>query len=256
MDPVAFRLFGLDVRWYGILIALGAVLAVWVAENLIQKNPAIPKESVVDYALYALPLGILGARLYYVLFEWEYYGQYPAEILAIRNGGLAIHGGILAGMLVAWFFARKRKLSFWDFIDMLAPGVVLAQGIGRWGNFMNGEAHGGPTDLPWAIQVGGEMVHPTFLYESILDVGIFLFLFFVLAKRRKFRGQLAAWYLILYGIGRFCIEGLRTDSLYIGPLRTAQLVSILGILFGLAILYVASKKKDGGDYRLIDKKPS
>lgn len=250
MDPIAFTLFGVEVRWYGILIAIGAVLAVLVAESLIRRNPRIPRETVVDMSILVLPAGILGARLYYVLFEWDYYGAHLGEVFAIRNGGLAIHGGILAGVLVVYIFSRVRHLKFLDLLDMLAAGVPLAQGIGRWGNFMNGEAHGGPTDLPWAIPVGGEMVHPTFLYESILDVGIFIFLYFFLSKRRKFPGEMAAYYFIFYSLGRFFIEGLRTDSLYIGPLRTAQVISLVGIAVGVIILAIGRKHSDREKYRL------
>ena len=256
MNPVAFTLFGLEVRWYGIFIATGALLAIFFAEKLIERNPRVPKEAAVDVSIFALPLGILGARTYYVLFEWQYYSAHLSEVLAIRNGGLAIHGGLIGGSLAIFIYCRTKKISFFELLDMLAPGVVLAQGIGRWGNFMNGEAHGGVTTVPWAINVGGQMVHPTFLYESMLDVGIFLFLYFYLSKKRRFSGELAGAYMILYGIGRFFIEGLRTDSLYIGPLRTAQVVSIIGIALGILLLFVQSKSKKTGDYTLIDGKSS
>ncbi|MDD7363127.1 MAG: prolipoprotein diacylglyceryl transferase [Peptoniphilus sp.] len=251
MNPVAFTIFGLEVRWYGILIALGAVLAILFAEELIKRNPRLPDEAVIDMSIAVLPIGIIGARLYYVLFEWEYYSQNTSEIFAIRNGGLAIHGGIIAGIIVIAIFCKVRKWNLLDVLDMVACGVPLAQGIGRWGNFMNGEAHGGPTDLPWAIPVGGEMVHPTFLYESILDVGIFLFIYFYLSKKREFPGELTAFYFIVYSIGRFFIEGLRTDSLYIGPLRIAQVVSLIGIFVGVMILIFGKKQKNGADYRLL-----
>lgn len=256
MNPVAFTLFGLEVRWYGIFIATGALLAIFFAEKLIERNPRVPKEAAVDVSIFALPLGIIGARTYYVLFEWQYYSAHLSEVLAIRNGGLAIHGGLIGGSLAIFIYCRAKKISFFELLDMLAPGVVLAQGIGRWGNFMNGEAHGGVTTVPWAINVGGQMVHPTFLYESMLDVGIFLFLYFYLSKKRRFSGELAGAYMILYGIGRFFIEGLRTDSLYIGPLRTAQVVSIIGIALGILLLLVQSKSKKTGDYTLIDGKSS
>lgn len=256
MNPVAFTLFGLEVRWYGIFIATGALLAIFFAEKLIERNPRVPKEAAVDVSIFALPLGILGARTYYVLFEWQYYSAHLSEVLAIRNGGLAIHGGLIGGSLAIFIYCRAKKISFFELLDMLAPGVVLAQGIGRWGNFMNGEAHGGVTTVPWAINVGGQMVHPTFLYESMLDVGVFLFLYLYLSKKRRFSGELAGTYMILYGIGRFFIEGLRTDSLYIGPLRTAQVVSIIGIALGILLLFVQSKSKKTGDYTLIDGKSS
>lgn len=253
MNPIAFTLFGIEVRWYGIFIAIGAMLAIYFGEKLIERNPRIPKESIVDMSLLALPLGIVGARLYYVLFEWEYYSQHTSEIFAIRNGGLAIHGGLLVGALVIFFFSKAKKVQFLDLLDMIVGGVALAQGIGRWGNFMNGEAHGGPTDLPWAIPVDGVMVHPTFLYESILDIGIFLFIYFYLSKRRKYPGELSGAYLILYSIGRFFIEGLRTDSLYIGPLKTAQVMSLIGIAIGIILLFNVYRHKNTDDYRLINK---
>lgn len=253
MNPIAFTLFGIEVRWYGIFIAVGAMLAIYFGEELINRNPRIPKESIVDLSLIALPLGIIGARLYYVLFEWDYYSEHMSEILAIRNGGLAIHGGLLVGSLVIFLFSRAKKIRFLDFLDMIVGGVALAQGIGRWGNFMNGEAHGGPTDLPWAIPVDGVMVHPTFLYESILDIGIFLFIYFYLSKRRKYPGELSGAYMILYSIGRFFIEGLRTDSLYIGPLKTAQVMSLIGIAIGVILLINVYRHKNTDDYRLINK---
>ena len=253
MNPIAFTLFGIEVRWYGIFIAIGAMLAIYFGEKLIERNPRIPKESIVDMSLLALPLGIVGARLYYVLFEWEYYSQHTSEIFAIRNGGLAIHGGLLVGALVIFFFSKAKKVQFLDLLDMIVGGVALAQGIGRWGNFMNGEAHGGPTDLPWAIPVDGVMVHPTFLYESILDIGIFLFIYFYLSKRRKYPGELSGAYLILYSIGRFFIEGLRTDSLYIGPLKTAQVMSLIGIAIGVILLINVYRRENTDDYRLINK---
>lgn len=255
MNPIAFTLFGIEVRWYGIFIAIGAMLAIYFGEKLIERNPRIPKESIVDMSLLTLPLGIVGARLYYVLFEWEYYSQHTSEIFAIRNGGLAIHGGLLAGALVIFFFSKAKNVQFLDLLDMIVGGVALAQGIGRWGNFMNGEAHGGPTDLPWAIPVDGVMVHPTFLYESILDIGIFLFIYFYLSKRRKYPGELSGAYMILYSIGRFFIEGLRTDSLYIGPLKTAQVMSLIGIAIGVILLINVHRHKNTDDYRLIYKNP-
>ncbi len=252
MNPIAFTLFGLEVRWYGIFIACGALLAIFFGEKLIERNSRLPKDAVVDASIFALPLGIVGARTYYVLFEWDYYSAHLSEIFAIRNGGLAIHGGLLGGALAIFIYCRVKKISFIELIDMLAPGVVLAQGIGRWGNFMNGEAHGGVTNVPWAINVGGQMVHPTFLYESILDVSIFLILYFYVSKRRRFPGELAGIYLILYSIGRFFIEGLRTDSLYIGPLRTAQVMSLIVILLGILLLFIQPKRTKIGEYALTE----
>ncbi len=242
IDPVAFRIGNFEVMWYGVLIALGMFLAGIVGTNLAKKDPLLYKDAVVDYCLYALPLGVLGARIYYVIFSWDYYSAHLGEILAIRNGGLAIYGGIIVGVIVAVFFTRFKKLPFWNFMDCVAPGVVLAQGIGRWGNFINQEAYGRPTNLPWAINIDGVLVHPTFLYESIWDILIFLFLYFYLAKHKKFNGQLLATYFILYGIGRFFIEGLRTDSLYFLNFRVSQLVSIGLVLIGLGIYLLRGRK--------------
>ncbi|MDO5301612.1 MAG: prolipoprotein diacylglyceryl transferase [Tissierellia bacterium] len=250
MNPIAFTLFGLEIRWYGIFIAIGALLAIRVAEYLARRNPLVPEESIMDFALWGMILGILGARIYYVIFEWSYYAQHPSEILAIRNGGLAIHGGLIAGALVAYFFTKRKQIPFMELLDTVAPGVVLAQGIGRWGNFMNGEAHGGPTDLPWAITVDGVSVHPTFLYESLLDVGIFLLLFLYVRKVRKYPGQMSAIYLALYSAGRFFIEGLRTDSLYVGPFRTAQLLSLILLLVALFIHFHFRKQSHPTAFQL------
>ncbi|MGO3751153.1 MAG: prolipoprotein diacylglyceryl transferase [Peptoniphilaceae bacterium] len=241
INPIAFTIFNIDVRWYGILIAIGALLCIFFAEKLAKKE-GLYDGIISNYSIIAIILGIIGARVYYVVFEWDYYSKHLGEIFAIRNGGLAIYGGIIVGLLVAYLFCKSKNISFFKFIDTLAPGVALAQGIGRWGNFINGEAHGGPTNLPWAIEVNNVLVHPTFLYESILDVSIFIYLYFYLYKNKKFDGQISMAYFLIYGIGRFIIEGLRTDSLYIGPFRISQLVSLAMILFSSLFLYRNFKK--------------
>ncbi|MDO5036870.1 MAG: prolipoprotein diacylglyceryl transferase [Tissierellia bacterium] len=250
MNPVAFTIFGLEVRWYGIFIALGVFLGFVFALRLVKKSDQVNEDMLTDFGTLAIIFGVLGARLYYVIFSWDYYGQHLNEVLSIRNGGLAIHGGILAGILVGLVYTRIKKVSFFEMADLVAPSLALGQSIGRWGNYANQEAHGGPTNLPWAIEVQGVMVHPTFLYESLWTLGIFLFLYFYLAKRRKFRGQLFSLYLVLYSLARFFIEGLRTDSLYWGPLRVAQLVSLLGIGVGLALYFILKNRKEGKDLTL------
>ena len=242
INPVAFTIFGLEVKWYGILIALGVLLAILTTESMAKKKSyknGLYKDIANDVSLFAVIIGVLGARLYYVAFEWEYYSQHLDEIFAIRNGGLAIYGGIIAGGLTIYVFTRVKKVNFWTLTDCIAPGLALAQSIGRWGNYINGEAHGGVTDVPWAILVNGERVHPTFFYESFVNFFIFLFLYFYLSKRQKFEGQLTSFYFIVYGIARFFIEGMRTDSLYIGDFRVSQLVSLAIVVFGLAIRFVA-----------------
>ena len=172
---------------------------------------------------------------------WDYYSQNPGQILNIRGGGLAIHGGIIFGTLALYLYAKHKEVPFLDMTDVMTPSLALAQGIGRWGNFVNQEAHGGPTDLPWGIIIDGVKVHPTFLYESLGDVIIFLILI-NLRKNNPDKGKISALYLLGYGMLRFFVEGLRTDSLYWGPLRTAQVISLVFILLGLVLFFISNKK--------------
>lgn len=239
MNPVAFEIFGISIRWYGILIGTGMFLGALIAMKE-AKRLGYKEETLLDILIIALPAAIIGARLYYVIFNL---GAYDTiwEALNIRSGGLAIHGGILAAVGSFKIYSMVKKLDFWTWLDIAAPSIALGQAIGRWGNFINQEAHGGPTDLPWGIMVNGTKVHPTFLYESLGDLAIFVFLF-SLRKRKKFDGQLIALYMILYSMIRFFIEGLRTDSLYFGSFRVAQLISIGLVLLGIIILKIKSKQ--------------
>lgn len=241
MDRVAFSIFGLDIMWYGILIACGILMAILVSSKEARRL-GYQEGQVTDICLFAIPLGIVGARLYYVVFNWSQYAGDLREIINIRGGGLAIHGGILAGILTVWVFTRIKKLEFFRTSDILVLGLPMAQAIGRWGNFINGEAHGGPTNLPWAILVEGQRVHPTFLYESVWDWMIFVYIFMI-RKNKKYEGQLLVDYIFLYSLGRFFIEGLRTDSLMLGPIKMAQLISIVGIGMALVARYFLLKKK-------------
>ena len=240
-DSVAFTLFGLDVKWYGILIGLGFLLAIFISYRRAPSHK-IDQEFILDFALFLIPLSILGARLYYVIFSWDYYSMHPSEIFSIRNGGLAIHGGIIIGIIVALILCKWKNVNCLNLADLVFPQVALAQAIGRWGNFFNGEAHGGPTDLPWAIIVNGEKVHPTFLYESVWCFLLFFFLIW-LDKRKKFTGQIALLYGMLYSLERGFVEGLRTDSLMIGPLRQAQVISFF-IFVGCLVLYIYLNKRE------------
>jgi len=240
-DPIAFTLFGMDVRWYGILIGIGFVLAIFLSYYRAPKY-GIKEDHVLDFALFLIPAAVIGARAYYVIFNWDYYGGDLSRILDIRSGGLAIHGGLIAGIIVAAIVCKYHHIRFADLADVCFPTVALAQSIGRWGNFFNSEAHGGPTDLPWAIYVDGQYVHPTFLYESLWCLGIFLFLILYMDKRRTFSGQLALLYGILYSVERILVEQLRTDSLMIGPFKQAQVLSFTVIII-CVILYVLLKKK-------------
>ena len=241
-DPIAFTLFGMDVRWYGLLIGIGFLLAIFLSYKRAPKY-GIKEDHVLDFALFMIPAAIIGARAYYVIFHWDYYGGDIGRILDIRSGGLAIHGGLIAGILVAFAVCKYHKIIFADLADLCLPTVALAQSIGRWGNFFNSEAHGGPTDLPWAIYVDGQYVHPTFLYESIWCFALFLFLMFYMEKRRSFSGQLGLLYGILYSLERIFVEQLRTDSLMLGPFKQAQVLSFCVIVVCI-VLYVYLWRKE------------
>ena len=242
MDRVAFSIFGIDVMWYGVLMATGMIIGTLLALKE-AKRVGIKEDDVLDLAIIAIPIGLLSARLYYVIFNWSFYSQNPSQILNFRGGGMAIHGALIGGILTGYIFTKIKKIDFLKMADAVIIGMPLAQAIGRWGNFINGEAHGGPTDVPWAIVVNGEKVHPTFLYESIWNLGIFIFLW-MFRKKKQYEGQIIVWYVTLYSLGRFFIEGLRTDSLMIGPLRMAQVISLVGVLGGLiAHIYLSKKNK-------------
>lgn len=249
----------ITLRWYGLLIATAVLLGVMLSQALAKKK-GIDPEKIGDMVLWLVFPAIICARLYYVLFEWESYATRPGDIIAIWKGGIAIHGAIIGGTLATWFFARANRLSFWQLSDVITPSLILGQAIGRWGNFFNSEAFGAPTDLPWKLfippanrPVGYEtfdFFHPTFLYESLWNIGVLALLlaifFWGLRHPQKFRaGTLFLVYMIAYSTGRLWIEGLRTDSLMIGPLRIAQIVSLIGILvgcLGLMWLYGLGKR--------------
>lgn len=242
MDRVAFSIFGIDIMWYGILMAVGMILGTLIAIKE-AKRVGIKEDYVLDLAIFAIPIGLFGARLYYVIFNWEYYSQNVSQILNFRGGGMAIHGALIGGILTGYVFTKIRKIDFLKMADAVILGMPLAQSIGRWGNFINQEAHGGPTDLPWGIMVDGVKVHPTFLYESVWDLAIFIFLL-VFRKKKKYEGQVIVYYIILYSLGRFFIEGLRTDSLMIGPLKMAQVISLVGIIGGIiSHIYLIKKNR-------------
>jgi phosphatidylglycerol:prolipoprotein diacylglycerol transferase len=240
MDPVAFQLFGIEIKWYGILISLGVAIGTILALREV-KRVGIEEDTLVDLLLYAIPICLIGARVYYVIFSWEEYRHNPIEAFNIRGGGLAIHGVILSAIFVTLIFCRKRNVDFWKITDSCAPSLILAQAIGRWGNFINQEAYGSPTNLPWGIMVNGQRVHPTFLYESIWNFLLFLFLLWYRKNRKKVPGEVFLLYLMLYSFIRFFVEGLRTDSLMLGSIRVAQLISIVGIL--IPLYYFIKRRK-------------
>ena len=243
MDRVAFTVFGIDVMWYGILMATGMILGTYLALKEAERV-GISEDDVLNLAIFAIPAGVLGARLYYVIFNWGFYSQNPSQILNFRGGGMAIHGALIGGILAGLIYTKIKKIKFFKMADIALIGMPLAQSIGRWGNYINREAHGGPTNLPWGIMVDGVKVHPTFLYESIWDFGIFIFLW-MFRKKKKYEGQVAVYYIILYSLGRFFIEGLRTDSLMIGHLRMAQVISLVGVVGGIiAHIYLLKKNNN------------
>ena len=238
--------------WYGIIISFGVMLGLIII-SYTSKVKNISFDHIIDTFLIAFPIAILGARAYYVAFEFESYRGDISSMFNLRQGGLAIHGGVIFGMLAAYLYSKKKKFDFLSMIDVVAPSLILAQGIGRWGNFINKEAHGGPvtsqfiSKFPGFIQrgmnIGGIYYHPTFLYESIWDLIVF-FILLILLKRRKEeeKGTIIAYYAVLYSVGRFFIEGLRTDSLMILGFRTAQLVSLLLIIAGLVSIFIIKKR--------------
>ncbi len=207
------------------------------------KKFGIHYDDIIDLSLILIPISFISARIYYVLFNLQSYTSF-SQMLNIKDGGLAIYGGIIGGAITAYIFCKKRNISFLDLADYIIPYVSLGQAIGRWGNFVNAEAYGTTTTLPWKMGIhtgeGLQYVHPTFLYESIADFLIFLFLI-KLSKNRTYKGQLLLTYALTYSFIRFFIEGLRVDSLMLGPFRISQIVSC--ILFMIGIFYMIWLKR-------------
>ncbi len=246
--PVIVEIGPISIRWYGLLIAIAVLIGVSLSQYLAKRRNVDP-ELISDLSIWLVIGAIPAARLYYVFFQWSEYSQHPERIIAIWQGGIAIHGAIIGGTLAALIFARINQVSFWQLADLIAPSVILGQALGRWGNFFNSEAFGRPTDLPWKLYIplqnrppdlaNFEYFHPTFLYESLWNLIVFsllITLFFrSLSGKPSLRlGTLFLTYLIAYSCGRLWIEGFRIDSLMLGPLRIAQVVSLTGILVGLA----------------------
>lgn len=226
INRVAFQVLGKPIYWYGIIICIGFILA---AAYITRRVPqfGITVDDAMNIMLIAVPAAIVCARIYYVIFAWDYYRENLSEIWKTWNGGIAIYGGIIGAMLVILVYCRVRHISSADAADIACLGLLIGQAIGRWGNFVNAEAHGGETSLPWGMSIdGAASVHPTFLYESVWNLLGFVMLHF-LSKKRKFSGQIFLGYIAWYGFGRMLIEGLRTDSLYIGSsdVRVSQVLA-------------------------------
>lgn len=247
LNPVAFELGGLSVRWYGIIICVGFLLAGAYALRRC-KSFGVTEDDITDFALFLLPSVIIGARLYYVFSRWDYYGKNPDQIIKIWEGGLAIYGGIIAGVIVAVIFAKTKHIDFLGLGDVAVICLLIGQFIGRWGNFMNAEAFGCATSLPWGMSINGaDPCHPTFLYESLWNLAGFIALHFY-SKRRRFKGEIILLYFGWYGLGRAWIEGLRTDSLYLGntDIRVSQLLAVVSFVLCLAALlylYIGERYK-------------
>lgn len=246
INPIAFSIGNKDIYWYGIIITLGIVLALFLAWKN-KENQKIKWDDLTDFVIFALPIGIICARLYYVVFKWNYYSQNLMDIFKIWNGGLAIYGGVIGGIVTALVFCKLRKINFLELCDYCAPYLALCQSVGRWGNFVNREAYGQITEsfLKMGIYDGVTssyiFVQPTFLYESICTFIIFIILTKI-NKNKKFAGQSFFLYMILYGLARALIEGFRNDSLYLGEIRISQALSLLfSTIF--AIIYIFATKK-------------
>ena len=256
--PILLEVGAIAIRWYGLLIAAAVLIGVTLSQYLAKKRQVNP-DLLADLAIWLVIGAIPGARLYYVTFQWQQYAQRPWwNALAIWQGGIAIHGAIIGGTIATIIFARLNRVSLWQLLDLALPSVILGQAIGRWGNFFNSEAFGKPTSLPWKLYIApryrpielaqSEYFHPTFLYESLWNLGIFaliIWLFFwglrnrdcEASRRHRLKtGTITAVYLIGYSLGRVWIEWLRTDSLMLGVLKVAQVISLGGIAFGTLIL--------------------
>ncbi len=247
-SQILCTIFGVNIYFYGVVLALAITIGTFWADYIGTKFFKLEKETIIDMAPYVVILGILGARLYYCLLNYDFYLRFPTEILAIRHGGISIHGALLGGFIGLVLFAKKRNISIFKLCDISAAGLPLAQAIGRWGNFFNSEAFGTPTNLPWKLYIApqyrpipytdNEYFHPAFLYESILDLIIF-FLLFTLIKTNRYKkeGNLTLIYLILYSAARIAVESIRIDSVkYLFGQPVAIIMSIGIIIVALSVL--------------------
>lgn len=278
MDPVIFQAGPVQVRWYGLMYVVAIIVGIFLANREVKRRGMdLTLDDILDFVLITIPIAIVGARLYYVAFKWPYYGQHLGDIYRIWEGGLAIHGGLIGGALALWLFSRWKKLSFWAFADVIAPPLILGQALGRFGNFMNGDAYGIPTDMPWGIvfprssPAGSQFpemhLHPTMLYEMVGGLVIFAVLWWLRTKPFK-HGFLISLYAILYSVLRFGVEFFRGDALcivgkvglqglpvcvqgaqtFLESLRTAQVISVIIILIfaTLMVQWELYKRRETG----------
>ena len=246
MHPVLIDIGPISIRYYGLMYVLGIILAIFLIRSEVRrKGLPLSDDDQTNLLLVTVFAGIIGARIYYVVFNWPFYRQVLWDIPAVWRGGLAIHGGVIGGTCAVFWFARRKQIPFLRLTDVLAPPLILGQALGRFGNFMNGDAHGVPTILPWGVvfapqtpagsQFPNIPLHPTMLYEMVLNLAIFVFLWST-RKRPAKDGYTTMRYLLLYSLGRFGVEFLRADSLWFGPFRAAQLVSLVLIAFSATLI--------------------
>ncbi len=236
--------FGLDIYWYGIIIATGIVLAFIFGMKICEEH-GLTRDNITDILLYGLPSAIICARIYYVIFEWGEYRENLQDIFKIWQGGIAIYGAVIGACLSTFIYCKIKKINVMRAFDVGAFGLLIGQICGRWGNFVNAEAFGSLTNLPWGMQIAeiskNMLFHPTFLYESLWNLGVFIILV-TRRKKRTFDGEMFLGYVTLYGLGRFWIEGLRTDSLYLGPVRISQVLALLCVVAGTVMLIIFKRK--------------
>lgn len=254
MNPVMFTIFGIEIKWYSFLILIGIIIGIFLVEKE-AKRFSINREAIFNMCFYAIIFGILGARLYYVLFNISYYKYNLMEVFAIWNGGLAIHGALIAGAITIYVYTKRKHLNILKILDIATPAVILAQSLGRWGNFFNSEAHGFATTYAFlkklcipefvikGMNIGGIYYLPTFYFESLWCILGFIILLIIRRLKYVKTGTMTCIYLMWYSFGRFFIESWRTDSLMLGGFKVAQIVSI--ILFISSLIYLIYLYKKG-----------
>lgn len=249
---IALELGPLQIRWYGILMATAILVGFWLAHRRAVQE-GLPADDILRAAQWGVVAGLVGARLYEVVFNWGYYGRFPSKIIAVWEGGLAVHGGLIVGPVVGALLAWKWRVPVLRALDVIAPSMILGQAIGRWGNFFNEEAFGAPTDLPWKLYISPphrpadlqqiDFFHPTFLYESLWNLLVFaLLVLWIRPRIGRHPGAVFFAYIGLYSVGRFLIEALRLDSFWVGPFRVGQLASLAGLLVAGAGIWWALRR--------------
>ncbi|MEG1880115.1 MAG: prolipoprotein diacylglyceryl transferase [Oscillospiraceae bacterium] len=247
VNRVAFSVFGMEVYWYGIIIATGLILGFIYAIHE-AKRTQLSQDDLLNMFLIAIPVAIICARLYFVAFSWDMYKDDLWSIFDLRSGGIAVYGSLIGAGISVLMYCYIKKINLGMVLDIMAIGFLIGQAVGRWGNFVNGEAFGCVTNLPWGMSIKADgidiakMVHPTFLYESLWNamcIGVLV----IYKKYKKFDGEIFFGYISLYGLGRFWIEGLRIDSLYLGNIRVSQLVALVSVFVGILLIIVGRYRK-------------